>query len=95
MILAVTTWAVHAAGFAMALGGIALLLGLYRLVRGPSLPDRVVAMDLIGMLAVGIIGAHVVAVDEPILLDSASVLALVSFVGTVAFARYLMQETRK
>ena len=94
MSLLLTTWASGAANFAMAMAGVGLLLAFTRLVRGPSLPDRVVALDLIGLLAIGMIAARVVAVNEPMLLDSASVLALVSFVGTVAYARYLMEVTK-
>lgn len=94
MNLLATTYSTVAANFAMALIGLAFLMAFVRLVRGPSLPDRVIALDLIGMLAIGMIAARVVAIGEPYLLDAASVLALVSFVGTVAFARYLWQETK-
>ncbi len=90
-----TVWSMGAANLAMAMAGAGLLLAFIRLVRGPSLPDRVVALDLIGLLAIGMIGAYVVAVDKPVLLDSARVLALVSFVGTVAFARYVWQMAKQ
>jgi multicomponent Na+:H+ antiporter subunit F len=83
----------YAVGMALALTGLAMLLGFVRLVRGPSLPDRVVALDLIGTLAVGLIAAYDIATDQPVLLDAATVLALVAFLGTVAFARYV--ERRK
>ena len=78
-----------AVGVALAMVGVAMLLTLIRLVLGPTLPDRVVALDLIGVLAVGMITAYDVATDQPRLLDAATVLALVGFLGTVAFARYL------
>ena len=76
-------------GVAMALVGLALFLTFVRLVRGPTLPDRVVALDLMGVQAVGGIAAYAVATDQPVLMDPATVLALVGFLGTVAFARYL------
>jgi multicomponent Na+:H+ antiporter subunit F len=63
-------------------------------VRGPTLPDRVVALDLMGVLSVGMIAAYAVLTDRPGLLDPASVLALVGFIGTVAFARYLERRGR-
>jgi multicomponent Na+:H+ antiporter subunit F len=79
---------------ALAMVGLALLLAFVRLVRGPTLPDRVVALDLMGVLAVGMIAAYAVATDQPVLLDPAAVLALVGFLGTVAFARYLERRGR-
>lgn len=69
--------------------GLALLLVFTRLARGPSLSDRVIALDLIGVLAVGMIAMISFEADQPIFLDAAIVLALVAFLGTVAFARYL------
>ncbi|MBM3135301.1 MAG: cation:proton antiporter [Chloroflexi bacterium] len=68
---------------------LAVVLAFVRLVRGPSLPDRVVALDLIATLVMGIIAVYAIARNQPVLLDVAIVLALLSFLGTVAFARYL------
>lgn len=68
---------------------IAVLLAFARLLRGPSLPDRVVALDLITTLMIGIIAVYAIGTDEPVLLDLAVVLALISFLGTVAFAHYV------
>lgn len=78
----------------LAMAGMSLFLAFYRLVRGPSLPDRVVALDLIGTLAVGVIAAYDIATDQPVLLDAATVVALVAFLGTVAFARYVERKSR-
>ena len=83
-----------AARLALALVGLALVLAFVRLVRGPTLPDRVVALDLMGVLAVGMLAAYAVASDQPVLMDPAAVLALVGFLGTVAFARYLARRGR-
>jgi multicomponent Na+:H+ antiporter subunit F len=67
----------------------AFFLTFFRLVRGPRLTDRVVALDLLALLAVAVIAVYDVAVEQPVLLDIAMVLALVAFLGTVAFAHYL------
>jgi multicomponent Na+:H+ antiporter subunit F len=67
----------------------AALIAFVRLLRGPSLPDRVVAIDLIGVLSVGLIVVTSAATGVSALLDVAIVIALVSFVGTVAYARYV------
>jgi len=83
-----------APGLALAMLGLAQLLTLVRLVRGPTLPDRVVALDLMGVLSVGMIAAYAVAMNQPVLLDPATVLALVGFLSTVAFARYLERRVR-
>jgi multicomponent Na+:H+ antiporter subunit F len=83
-----------AAGLALAMIGLSMFLTFVRLVRGPTLPDRVVALDLMGVLTVGMIAAYDVAVDQPVLLDTATVVALVGFLGTVAFARYLERRGR-
>jgi multicomponent Na+:H+ antiporter subunit F len=83
-----------AANLALVMIGLALFLSFIRLVRGPSLPDRVVALDLIGVQAVGMIAAYAVATDQAVLLDPATVLGLVGFMGTVAFAKYLERRAR-
>lgn len=70
------------------LGG-GIVLAFVRLVRGPSLPDRVVALDLMATLIIAISAAYAVATGQPAYLDAAIVLALITFLGTVAFAYYL------
>lgn len=68
---------------------IAMFLSFVRLVRGPSLPARVVALDMMGVLSVGMIAVYAVATEQPIFLDVAIVLALIGFLGTVAFAYFI------
>lgn len=84
-----TELGVSAAGTAIVLLSIAFVLSLIRLVRGPALPDRVVALDLMSTIAVGVIGAYSVTTMESSILDAALIVALVSFLGTVAFASFL------
>jgi multicomponent Na+:H+ antiporter subunit F len=64
-------------------------LTLLRLLRGPSLPDRVVALDLAAVLVVGFVAVHSVRAGVDVFLSAAVVLALLSFLGTVAFARFI------
>jgi multicomponent Na+:H+ antiporter subunit F len=68
---------------------LAMLLAFIRLVRGPSLPDRVVALDLITIQIAAMLAVDTIATGQSVFLDAAIVLALISFLGTVAFARYL------
>lgn len=72
---------------------LAVGLAFFRLVLGPRLADRVVALDLIGIQTVAIAAAYGAATGESVLLDAAIVLALLGFLATVAFARY-MEKTR-
>jgi multicomponent Na+:H+ antiporter subunit F len=68
---------------------IAFALAFLRLIRGASLPSRVVALDLMGTLAVGLITILAIMTGQTIFLDVAVVLALIAFVGTVAFGHYV------
>lgn len=79
-------WTASAALLLLAAG---MALALVRLLRGPSLPDRVVALDLMSTITVGIIAVHAILSGETVYLDAAVILALIAFLGTVAFARYL------
>jgi len=71
---------------------LAALLAFVRVVRGPTLPDRVVAIDLIGVLIVGVIVVEAAATGNQAFLDVAIVIALISFVGTIAYARYVERD---
>jgi multicomponent Na+:H+ antiporter subunit F len=67
---------------------IALVIAFVRIVRGPSLMDRVVALELTASLVAGIVAVYAIGTDEPALIDVAIALALVAFISAVAFARY-------
>jgi multicomponent Na+:H+ antiporter subunit F len=69
--------------------GFSFLLALIRLVKGPTLPDRVVAMDLIGVIVVGLIVVLAARSGARAALDAAIVIALIGFLGTVAYATYV------
>lgn len=69
--------------------GVALVLAFVRLVKGPTLPDRIVAMDLFGVLVVGIIVLLAASTGVQATLDAAVVIALIGFVGTIAYATYV------
>ena len=74
---------------------IGMLFALVRLLRGPSLPDRVVALDLMTTLVVATCGVYAVTHDQPAFLDVAVVMAIITFVGTVAFARFLEERQKR
>jgi len=74
---------------------LAMALVVMRLIRGPSLADRVVALDVLAPVAIGFIAAFVVATGATALLDAALVLALVGFLATVAFAGFVEQQASR
>ena len=79
---------------AFALLAIAAVVAFVRVLRGPTLPDRVVSIDLVGVLVVGMTVVAAAVTGEAAFLDVAMVIALVSFVGTIAYARYIEREGR-
>lgn len=72
---------------------VGVLIGFVRLAKGPSLPDRVVALDMMTILIAAFCGLFSVFAEEPAFLDVAIVLALIAFLATVALARFA--ERRK
>jgi multicomponent Na+:H+ antiporter subunit F len=82
--------ALIAMGFIIA----ALFLALFRLIRGPTSLDRVVSLDMIGLLAMGFILTFTILSGRAVFLDVAVIMALIIFLGTVAFARYLERSGR-
>jgi multicomponent Na+:H+ antiporter subunit F len=69
--------------------GVALIVAFIRLVKGPTLPDRIVAIDLLGVLVVGVIVVLAGRSGVQATLDAAIVIALVGFLGTIAYATYV------
>jgi multicomponent Na+:H+ antiporter subunit F len=66
-----------------------IALSFIRLYKGPSLPDRVVALDLLTTVGIAITAVYAVITERPVILDVATILALISFLGTIAFAYYI------
>lgn len=66
-----------------------------RIVMGPSIVDRVVALDLLITIGIAIITTYSILVGDSTFLDIAMILALIAFLGTVAFAYYLEKKERK
>ena len=86
----VLSWAIDITAALILLG---VLCAFVRLVKGPTLPDRVVSVGVISVLAVAIAGLVAIAIAEVTALDVAFAGALVSFLATVAFAWYADQRT--
>lgn len=67
----------------------AILLSLFRLFLGPSSADRVVALDVMTIISVGLITVIASLLERSVYIDAAMVYGLISFIGVISFARYL------
>jgi multicomponent Na+:H+ antiporter subunit F len=72
---------------------IAFMISLFRLVKGPTINDRIAALDLIASIAMGFILVFSISSDKSIYFDVAIAIALVSFMGTVGISTYLRTKS--
>lgn len=68
---------------------ISTLLYVYRLVKGPSTPDRVIALDAIGINLIGITAIISIVLNTSAFVEVILLLGILAFIGTVAFSKYL------
>ncbi len=76
---------------AMALLGVALLLNVWRLFRGPDATDRILALDTLYINAAALIVLYGVHIGRPDFFEAALLIALLGFVSTMALAKYLLR----
>jgi len=81
-----------AAAVALVILGVAFLLAGWRVVAGPTLPDRILALDTLSGTAIGFIAVLAVKTGFSLYIDIAIALGLVGFLATVAFARFVMSR---
>ncbi|WP_010227549.1 cation:proton antiporter [Gillisia marina] len=74
---------------------ISVLLILWRFLIGPSIVDRIIALDLIVTTGIGFIAGYSILTNRPSFLDVAMILALIAFLGTVAFSYYIQKRNKK
>ncbi|MGM0620865.1 MAG: monovalent cation/H+ antiporter complex subunit F [Bacteroidota bacterium] len=67
----------------------ALVLAFARLLKGPSINDRIAAMDLIAAVVMGFVLIYSVMINKSIYFDIPVIISLISFIGTVAVSTYL------
>ena len=77
------------ATFGLFVLGVSLVLCLYRIARGPTLADRAVATDALGVQLVGVVVLLVLRTGSLVFVDGILVLTLLSFAGTVAVAQFI------
>lgn len=68
---------------------VSVLFCLYRIGRGPTAPDRAVAIDILGTLIVGFTCLYALRTEKDFYMTVAIAWALLSFIGTIALAKYL------
>ncbi len=73
---------------ALQFAGLAILLGTWRLLKGPDAPNRVVALDVLTLVTMPLLVGLAIMADRVIYLDVALVYAVLAFLGVLALARY-------
>jgi len=85
----ITQFAVHAGLIVL---GISFLLTAWRVIKGPTLPDRVIALDMLVGIVMGFIALIAIRTGYTLYIDIAISLGLVGFLATVAFARFILSR---
>lgn len=80
--------------FVLPILSISVVLIFVRFVIGPHMVDRVIALDLIVTVGIGFIAAYSILYNQPAFLDVAMIMALIAFLGTVAFTYYIQQKNK-
>ncbi len=73
---------------------VSLVLVFIRLYKGPQVVDRVIALDLLITIGIGIITVYSISTKQFTFLDVALILALIAFLGTIAFSYYLERKEK-
>lgn len=68
---------------------ISMIVIIYRLVKGPNSSDRVIALDTIGVCLISLVGLFSILVETSFFLEIILLLAILSFIGTVAFSKFI------
>ncbi|WP_323813455.1 K+/H+ antiporter subunit F [Cellvibrio sp. NN19] len=80
-----------AISIAMLLLSLAIALNLWRLIIGPSLPDRILALDTMYINAIALLVLFGIYEDSMLYFEAALLIAVMGFIGTVALSKYLLR----
>ncbi len=80
-----------AADLTLAMLALAMLLCLFRLLRGPSMADRILALDTLYINSLAALMTAGVRLSDPSYFDAAIVIGMLGFVGTVALAKFMLR----
>ncbi len=81
----------YALYFALGCFGLALLLNLWRIVRGPGVGDRVLALDTMVINSIALLVLYGMYAGTQIYFEASMIIAMVGFVSTVAYARFMLR----
>lgn len=68
---------------------VAIALSLVRVIKGPSLPDRAIALDTIGVNLISAIAIISIVLKTKAFLEAILILGILAFIGTIAFSKYI------
>lgn len=74
---------------ALAILLLAMLMMLYRVVKGPTTADRVIALDSIGIALISVVALLSILLDTTLYFEVILLLSILAFIGTVAFSKFL------
>jgi multicomponent K+:H+ antiporter subunit F len=72
--------------------GLAMMMALWRLLRGPTLPDRILALDTLSVTAIAELMLFGMHLDSPIYFEAALVIAMLGFGSTVVLSKYVLRR---
>ncbi|MBS4201381.1 Na(+)/H(+) antiporter subunit F1 [Bacillus sp. FJAT-49732] len=73
----------------LTLFALAIVISLYRIIRGPSIPDRVIAMDMIGVNLISAIAAISILLNTKAYLEVILILGILAFISTIALSKFI------
>ncbi|WP_045737681.1 K+/H+ antiporter subunit F [Xanthomonas sp. MUS 060] len=71
---------------------LAMLLALWRLLRGPTLPDRILALDTLSISAIAEVMLWGMYLDSPVYFEAALIIAMLGFGSTVVLSKYVLRR---
>ena len=77
--------------YVTAMLAIAMLLSLWRLLRGPGVPDRILALDTLYINSLALLVLLDIQLETVLLFETALIIAMLGFIGTVALSKYLLR----
>jgi multicomponent Na+:H+ antiporter subunit F len=80
--------------FVLPVLSLSVILVFVRFIKGPSIVDRVIALDLLITIGIAIIAVYSIITNQSTFLDIAMILALIAFLGTIAFSYYLEKREK-
>jgi multicomponent K+:H+ antiporter subunit F len=72
--------------------GLAMLMSLWRLLRGPTVPDRILALDTLYINTIALLILFGMHLESSIYFEAALIIAMLGFVGTVMLSKYVIRR---